>query len=62
MFMSDEQIAKALSKLYEKLLVKGQFKFKVEVTNTISSYKSTPLYKIRIIVLVDQAKLWSESP
>lgn len=62
MFMSDEQIAKALTKLYEKLLVKGRFQFKVEVTNTISSYNSTPLYKVRIVVLVDQAKLWSESP
>ena len=29
MFMSDEQIAKALTKLYESLLVKGEFQFKV---------------------------------
>ena len=62
MFMSDEQIAKALTKLYESLLVKGKFQFKVEVTNDISSYNSTPVYKIRILVLVDHAKFWSESP
>lgn len=62
MFMSDEQIAKALTKLYESLLVKGKFQFKVEVTNNISSYNSTPVYKIRIVVLVDHAKFWSESP
>lgn len=62
MFMSDEQLSKALTKLYEKLLVKGQFRFKVEVTNTISSYKSTPVYKIKILVLVDHPKYWSESP
>ena len=62
MFMSDEQIAKALTKLYESLLVKGKFQFKVEVTNNISSYNSTPVYKIRILVLVDHAKFWSESP
>lgn len=62
MFMSDEQIAKALTKLYESLLVKGKFQFKVEVTNNISSYNSTPVYKIKILVLVDHAKFWSESP
>ena len=62
MFMSDEQIAKALSKLYESLLVKGQFQFKVEVTNKISSYMSTPVFYIKILVLVDQSKVWSESP
>jgi hypothetical protein len=60
--MSDEQIAKALTKLYESLLVKGKFQFKVEVTNNISSYNSTPVYKIKILVLVDHAKFWSESP
>jgi len=62
MFMSDEQIAKALTKLYESLLVKGKFQFKVDVTNNISSYNSTPVYKIKILVLVDHAKFWSESP
>ena len=62
MFMSDEQIAKALTKLYESLLVKGKFQFKVEVKNNISSYNSTPVYKIKILVLVDHAKFWSESP
>lgn len=62
MFMSDEQLAKALSKLYESLLVKGQFQFKVEVTNKISSYMSTPVFYIKILVLVDQSKVWSESP
>ena len=62
MFMSDEQISKALTKLYESLLVKGKFQFKVEVTNNISSYNSTPVYKIKILVLVDHAKFWSESP
>ena len=62
MFMSDEQLAKALTKLYKSLLVKGQFQFKVEVTNKISSYMSTPVFYIKILVLVDQSKVWSESP
>lgn len=61
MFMSEQQIAKALTKLYNSLLIKDKFKFRLEVTTEVYS-SDIVVYRITMYVTVDHAKFWSESP
>lgn len=59
--MNEQQIAKALTKLYNSLLIKDKFKFRLEV-NTEVYNSDIVVYRIYMIVTVDHARYWSESP
>lgn len=59
--MSEQQIEKALHKIYQTLLFKNEVKFRVEVEPQM--YEGEHLvYSIIVYFTVDHAKFWSESP
>jgi hypothetical protein len=59
--MSEQQIEKALHKIYQTLLFKNNIKFRVEVDPQIK-YDEHLLYSIIVYFTVDHSKFWSESP
>jgi hypothetical protein len=59
--MNEQQIAKALTKLYNSLLIKDRFKFRLEVNPKVHS-SNIVVYRIIIYVTVDHAMYWPESP
>lgn len=60
--MSEQQIEKALHKIYQTLLFKNNIKFRVEVDPQIKYDEENLFYSISVYFTVDHAKFWSESP
>jgi len=58
--MNEKYIQTALTKLYNSLLFKDRVDFKVEVI--INLVSDEVFYRIIVRVVVDHAKLWSDSP
>jgi len=59
--MSEQQIEKALHKIYQTLLFKNDIKFRVEVDPQMYDEQYL-VYSIIVYFTVDHAKFWSESP
>ena len=59
--MNEQQIAKALTKLYNSLLIKDMFKYRLEVNPEVYS-SDIVVYRITMYVTVDHAKYWPGSP
>lgn len=60
MVMNEKYLEGALKKLYNMLLFKDSVDFNVEImTNLIGD---VVVYRIKVIIVVDHAKFWSESP
>lgn len=62
MVMDEKYIETALKKLYNSLLFKDRVDFKVEVKINLMWNEVDVSYKIIVRVVVDHAKLWSDSP